>query len=86
MRFEKTRQFTREFERLPDHLQEKAIAALRQFAANPSHPSLHVKKMQGTQDVWELRVSYSYRITFLRASNVVILRHIGTHDILREEK
>jgi len=52
---------------------------------NPSYPSLRVKKMQGLDDVWEASVTMSYRITFQRAGDTLILRRIGTHDILKTE-
>jgi len=41
--------------------------------------------MKGLEDIWEASVSMSYRITYQLAGNVLILRRIGTHDILKKE-
>ncbi len=56
---------------------------LERFLANPRHPALHAKKMEGVRDVWELRVTDTYRVTFQFVQEGVLLRRIGTHDILR---
>ncbi len=39
--------------------------------------------MKGLEDIWEASVTMSYRITYQRAGEALILRRIGTHDILR---
>jgi len=41
--------------------------------------------MQGTGDIWEERVSGSYRMTFQRAGKTLVLRRIGSHDVLKKE-
>jgi len=41
--------------------------------------------MQGAMEVWEASVTKSYRITFQRAGDAIILRRVGTHDILKKE-
>lgn len=51
---------------------------------NPRHPSLRVKKLRGT-DKFEIRVSKGYRLTFRYADDVLELRRVGTHDILKKE-
>ncbi len=38
--------------------------------------------MEGTPGVWELRVSQNYRLTFQFEQESILLRRIGTHDIL----
>jgi len=50
---------------------------------NPRHPSLRVKKIQGAGNIWEMSVTKSYRITFQRKEEIILLRNTGTHDILR---
>lgn len=83
MQFLRTERFAKDFQHLPAEAHARAAKALELFAVNPRHPSLHVKKMEGVPDIWELRVSDSYRITFQRFHDGVLLRRIGTHDILR---
>ena len=53
------------------------------FFENSRHNSLGVKKMQGTWGIWEMRISKSYRLTFQKKGEAVILRNVGTHDILK---
>jgi len=47
------------------------------------YPSLRVKKMQGGQDIWEARVTRSCRITFNLDGNLITLRTVGEHDVLK---
>jgi mRNA-degrading endonuclease RelE of RelBE toxin-antitoxin system len=83
MQFLRTERFAKDFRQLPFEIQARAAKALELFAANSRHPSLHAKKMEGAAGIWELRVSDHYRITFQRFQGGVLLRRIGTHNILR---
>ena len=83
MQLFRTERFKKDFQRLPSDVQGRAAKALELFVANRRHPSLHVKKMEGTPDIWELRVSDNYRVTFQFVQEGVLLRRIGTHDLLR---
>ena len=42
------------------------------------------KKMEEQKDIWELRVSASYRLTFQISGDTYILRRVGTHDVLKK--
>lgn len=53
------------------------------FLQNPRHPSLNIKKLEGQKDIWEGRITQSYRFTFQIENDVYILRKVGTHDILK---
>jgi mRNA-degrading endonuclease YafQ of YafQ-DinJ toxin-antitoxin module len=77
--------FENDFARLPEHILGRVEKALRLLAENPRHPSLRVKKMRGTTGIREARVSLEYSITFAWQGQVLTLRRIGTHDILRKE-
>jgi len=48
-----------------------------------NHPSLGHKKMAGQKDIFEIRVSKSYRLTYQKVGDTVYLRKVGTHNILR---
>ena len=76
--------FKKDFKRLPREIQEKLPTALERFVDNFRHPSLHVKKMEGVKDIWEMRVTDTYRITFQFIAEGVFLRRVGTHDVLRQ--
>lgn len=79
----RTRSFENDFAELPDKIQTQFALKLKFFLHNAFHPSLHTKKMQGTNGIWEFRISKDYRCTFLMRSNACVLRRIGPHDILR---
>lgn len=80
---ERSEQFKRAYQKLPSDIQERVKKTLLLFAENPRHPSLINKKMQGTHNLWELRVTQGYRITYEKIPGGVFLRRVGTHDILR---
>jgi len=80
LRFLLTGRFREAYRSLPDPLRKKADKAIRLLAENPRHPSLHLKKIQGTPGVWEARVDRSYRMTIEIHADAYILRNIGKHD------
>ena len=84
MQLLRTERFKKDFKRLPSDIQERIGNTLERFVDNPRHPSLHMKKMEGAPDIWELRVSDNYRITFQFVQEGVLLRRVGTHHILRQ--
>jgi mRNA interferase RelE/StbE len=67
---------------LPRSIKEKTDEQLAFFIGNPRHPSLQVKKIKGHRDIWEGRITESYRLTFQIVGDVYLLRRVGTHDIL----
>lgn len=83
MRLFRADRFKRDFRRLPREVQERVETSLERFVANSRHPSLQVKKMEGAPGIWELRVTDNYRLTFQFVEEGVILRRVGTHDVLR---
>ena len=55
---------------------------LKLLTENPSHPSLRVKKIQGSRDIFETSLTMNIRVTFVYLkSNTVYLRNVGEHDI-----
>jgi len=80
---ERSEQFKKAYQRLPVDIQTRVKKTLLLLAANPWHPSLGNKKLEGIDNVWELRVTQGYRITYERIPGGVFLRRVGTHDILR---
>jgi len=55
------------------------------LAQDPRYPSLRTKKMRGSGEIWEASVTMAYRITFQWVGKTLILRRIGTHDVLKKE-
>ena len=83
MRIIQSRQYIRDTKKLPADIYVRSIETVRQFVKNPRHPSLHTKRMKGT-GIFELRVSKGYRITFHKQQDTIILRRVGSHDVLRK--
>lgn len=81
MKFIVTRHFERCYKKLPKEIQKKADFKLRLLAKLPQqHPSLRIKRIQGTRDIWEASVTMNYRLTFQISKEALILRRIGKHD------
>jgi mRNA interferase RelE/StbE len=79
----RTARFKKDFKRLPNVSQVRVGNVLQRLVADTRHPSLRVKKMEGTPDIWEMRVSDNYRITFQFVEDGILLRRVGTHNMLR---
>ncbi|MBI2912587.1 MAG: hypothetical protein HYY03_01555 [Chloroflexi bacterium] len=71
------------FRRLPKPIRDETYEKLALLLENPAHPSLRVKRIRGTERIWELSVTMNYRITFEMQGDRLILRRVGTHDVLR---
>jgi mRNA-degrading endonuclease RelE of RelBE toxin-antitoxin system len=78
-----THSFIRDYQALPDQVQEAVDKKFQLFLSNRRHPSLNIKKMQDPRGIWEGRITKGYRFTFQMEGEVCILRRLGTHDILR---
>jgi mRNA-degrading endonuclease RelE of RelBE toxin-antitoxin system len=83
--FQFSRRFKKEYLLLPKEVQEVFDEKLQLFLQDMSHPSLRVKRIQGTKDRWEGSVTKKYRFTFQFSEKTVLFRAIGTHDILNRE-
>lgn len=81
MHLEATQTFIRLYKKLPPDLKKRAQKALEGFQSNPAHPSLVHKKMAGQRDIYELRVSQNYCVTYKKIGDTVYLRKIGSHDL-----
>ena len=79
-----SKKFIRQYHKLPSQLQKITDKQLDVFLSNPHHPSLNVKKMNDPRNIWEGRISESYRFTFQIQGDTYFLRKIGSHDILKK--
>ena len=84
MQLLRAERFKKDFKQLPAEIQRRVAKTLELFLANSRHPSLHVKKMEGAPDIWELRVTDNYRMTFQFVHEGALLRRVGTHHVLRQ--
>ena len=84
MQIYRTARFKKDYQKLPEEIKKAAKQQLAFLLSNPDHPSLNMKKMQDPRNIWEARVTESYRFTFQIEKDSYILRKIGTHDILKK--
>jgi mRNA-degrading endonuclease RelE of RelBE toxin-antitoxin system len=80
MKLQSTRRFERAYKELSDEAAVLVRKALMLLATDSRHPGLHVKKIQGTDDIWEARAGRSIRLTFEIHDDVIVLRNVGPHD------
>lgn len=71
-----TQRFRQTLERLPEYVQQTAKKNFRLLQENPSHPSLHFKKIGG---FWSARVGLEYRALAFRDEEDFIWVWIGSH-------
>lgn len=80
MKIVRTELFKKDFQHLPQNIQEKFIKKFNIFMENIKHPSLRVKKMEGHNNRWEASIDMFYRFTFEISADSYVLRRIGPHD------
>jgi mRNA-degrading endonuclease RelE of RelBE toxin-antitoxin system len=83
MRIQTTKPFDEDYDALPEGIKERAEKQFVLLMENPHHPSLRLKKIKGHPNIWEGRVTKSYRFTFQISGEIYLLRRIGTHDVLK---
>jgi hypothetical protein len=74
-----TRRFWRLFQELPEDAQRLAIKNYEMWRANPSHPSLHFRRLEGSTDLVTARIGNHYRALGHQESGNVTWVWIGTH-------
>ena len=82
MKLQTTRPFDRDYAGLSEDLKERVEKQLALLLLNPRHPSLRLKRIRGTADIWEVRVSRGYRLTLQLAGDTYLLRRVGPHDVI----
>lgn len=80
MIFERTSRFKRAAKKLTTEDRDRLDRALLRYEQDPSHPSLGVKRVQGTKGVWEGRASDALRFTFEKIESGIRLQNVGRHD------
>jgi hypothetical protein len=65
---------------MPVEIQKTFEAKLLIMQQNMKHPSLRIKKMKGTGNIYEGSITMKYRFTFEHIEGGVLLRNIGMHD------
>jgi mRNA-degrading endonuclease RelE of RelBE toxin-antitoxin system len=68
------------YQRLDSDQQKKIKRAINLMSDNIYHPSLRVKRIQGTKGIWEASATTGLRITFDWEGDTITLRNCGQHD------
>lgn len=84
MRLLFTKNFIRNYRKLPQEIQKAVDKQLELLLTNAQHASLAIKKMNDPRDIWEARGTLAYRFTFQIEGDIYILRKVGSHDILKK--
>ena len=85
MRLQWQKPFVKDYQKLPQHIQKQTDRKLGFLLQDIAHPSLRVKKVQGSirgkklTNVYELSVTMNYRLFLQKTSDAYILLAIGTH-------
>ena len=80
MQFVRTARFKRAYRKLAPRYRELVKKALVQLLADYTHPGLRVKRVRGTERVWELRAGRDIRVTFEIEADAYVLRNVGHHN------
>jgi len=84
MRLLFTKNFVRNYRKLPQEVQKAVDQQLELLLTNAQHASLGIKKMNDPRNIWEARVTLTYCFTFQIEGDIYILRKVGSHDILKK--
>ena len=84
MKIRRTNSFLKDYKKLPEEIKSRVNKNLERLFENPRHPSLRLKKLKGT-DKFEIRISRGYRLTLRYSDQILELRRVGTHDLLKNE-
>ena len=74
-----TEDFLACFARLPDAVKAQARKAYRLWRDNPSHPSLHFKRIHGPESLHAVRVGLAWRALGLLEDDTITWFWIGSH-------
>ena len=75
-----TKEFKKNYEKLPKDIQKRIDKQLKYLSENYRHPSLKSRKMSGYKSVYEIRVTKGYRMRFLLNGQEAHLLVVGPHD------
>lgn len=64
MKIKAYKSFKKTYKTLPQNIQDKVDRQIEILQANYLYPSLHTKKIKGTDGIWEARVDIHFRMTF----------------------
>lgn len=75
-----TSAFDRAYEKLPPRLQQKVEDQIQRLRTDLKHPSLHTHRRKDDKNVWQARVTRSYRILFELEGDTITLLKVTAHE------
>jgi hypothetical protein len=75
-----SKRFWRLFRKLPTEIQRLAEKNYNLWRASPSHPSLRFRRLQGTEDLFTIRIGDHYRAIGVVEADCITWVWIGTHS------
>ncbi|MEW5949145.1 MAG: DNA helicase [Thermodesulfobacteriota bacterium] len=84
MKIRRTESFLKDYRGLSLEIQKHVDKQITLLVKNPRYPSLKMKKLKGA-DKFEVRITRGYRMTLRYDGEILELRRVGTHDLLRKE-
>lgn len=79
----RSEKFKKEYKKLLPKTQLAFKKKVLLLESNQKHPSLRIKRIQGTKDLWELSINMKFRVTFEYFEGDILFRRIGDHEILK---
>ena len=80
MRSRRSKDFLKQFARLPPDIKIQAKESYRRFRADPYHSSLHFKCIDTRDNLYSVRVGLHYRAVGIRQGSTIIWFFIGSHE------
>ena len=79
MRIDYAPQFRKAYNKLPPKIIQKLRKQVGLLAKDLRHPSLHAKKYDEKDDIWQARVDSSWRLYFMIRNDTYYLLDIISH-------
>ena len=79
MTVQRTERFRRSYEAAPARIKQTFEKQITYLAKNIRHPSLHAKKYDEAEDIWQARVNRDWRFYFQIDGDTYVLLDIMKH-------
>ena len=81
MQIGQTKNFEKQFRKLPSDIRKKIIKQIEFITQDFFHPSLNTKRHGFGEDWWEFRIDKHYRMAGKKLDDQLILHIVGMHDV-----
>ena len=79
MKWQHSNRSQRDYDNLEPKIRKAFDKQVRLLTANLHHPSLHAKKYDESQDLWQARINKGWRFYFQIADDTLIIVRILAH-------